>query len=138
MNGNTFISWVLRSPVHGLLSNGMMLITVTGRKTGKKYTTPVGYYQQDGCLWVITSRDRQWWRNVKNGAEVSLLLKKKPAQGFAEAELDAQAVEAHMFEYIKHVPMAAKPLGIRMENNTANAEDVARSARDRLFVKIKY
>jgi len=34
-----------------------MLITVTGRKTGKKYTTPVGYYQQDGYLWVLTSRD---------------------------------------------------------------------------------
>jgi len=137
MDGNTFISWVLRSPFHGLLSNGTMLITVTGRKTGRKYTTPVGYYQQDGYLWVLTSRDRQWWRNLKNGAEVSLLLKRKLIQGFAEAELEAQAVEARMFEYIKHVPMAAKPLGIRMENNTANAEDVARAARDRLFVKIK-
>ena len=137
MDGNTFISWVLRSPFHGLLSNGTMLITVTGRKTGKKYTTPVGYYQQDGYLWVLTSRDRQWWRNLKNGAEVSLLLKRKPVQGFAEAELEAQAVEARMFEYIKHVPMAAKPLGIRMENNTANAEDIVRTARDRLFVKIK-
>jgi hypothetical protein len=90
-----------------------------------------------GYLWILTSRDRQWWRNVKNGAKVSLLLKRKPVQGFAEAELDAQAVEARMFEYIKHVPMAVKPLGIRMENNTANAEDVARAARDRLFVKIK-
>ena len=137
MDGNTFISWVLRSPFHGLLSNGTMLITVTGRKTGKKYTTPVGYYQQDVYLWILTSRDRQWWRNVKNGAEVSLLLKRKPVQGFAEVELEARAVEARMFEYIKHVPMAAKPLGIRMENNTANAEDVARAARDRLFVKIK-
>jgi deazaflavin-dependent oxidoreductase (nitroreductase family) len=137
MNGNTFMSWVLRSPFHGLLSNGNMLITVTGRKTGKKYTTPVGYYQQDGYLWVLTSRDRQWWRNVKNGEEVSLLLKKKSVQGFAETELDAQTVEARMVEYIKHVPMAAKPLGIRMETNTANPEDVARVARDRLFVKIK-
>ena len=137
MDGNTFISWVLRSPFHGLLSNGMMLITVTGRKTLRKYTTPVGYYQQDGYLWVITSRDRQWWRNVKNGTEVSLLLKKKPVQGFAEVELDAQAVEARMFEYIQHVPMAAKPMGIRMENNTPTVEDVARTARDRLFVKIK-
>jgi hypothetical protein len=68
---------------------------------------------------------------------VSLLLKKKLVQGFAEVELDAQAVEARVVEYLQHVPMAAKPLGIRMENNTANAEDVARVARDRLFVKIK-
>ena len=26
----------------------MMLITVTGRKTGKEYTTPVGYYRENG------------------------------------------------------------------------------------------
>ena len=45
MNGNDFMAWVLRSPFHGMLSNGMMLITVTGRKTGKAYTTPVGYYR---------------------------------------------------------------------------------------------
>jgi deazaflavin-dependent oxidoreductase (nitroreductase family) len=137
MNGNTFISWVLRSPFHGLLSNAMMLITVTGRKTGKKYTTPVNYHRQDDYLWVMSSRDRQWWRNLKDGAEVLLLLKRKPLQGFAEVELEAKAVEARMFEYIKHVPMAAKPLGIRMENNTPNAEDIACAARDRLFVKIK-
>jgi hypothetical protein len=43
VTGNDFMSWFLRSPLHGLLSNGMMLLTVTGRKTGKKYTTPVGY-----------------------------------------------------------------------------------------------
>jgi hypothetical protein len=36
MNGNGFITWLLRSPFHGLLRKGMMLITVTGRKTGKQ------------------------------------------------------------------------------------------------------
>ena len=128
MRGNDFMSWVLRSPFHGMLSNGMMLITVTGRKTGKKYTTPVGYYEEGGYLWVITSHDRHWWRNVKDGAEVSLLLKKKPVHGFAEAILDSKAVENRMAEYLQHVPMAAKQLGIRMENNIANIEDVVRAA----------
>ena len=65
MNGNDFMSWVLRSPFHGMLSDGMMIMTVTGRKTGKKFTFPVGYYPEDGCLWVITSRDRTWWKNLR-------------------------------------------------------------------------
>ena len=60
MNGNDFMAWVLRSPFHGMLSNGMMLITITGRKTGKTYTTPVGYYVENDYLWVITSRERTW------------------------------------------------------------------------------
>lgn len=67
MNGNDFMAWVLRSPLHGMLSNGMMLITITGRKTGKTYTTPVGYYVEGETLWVITSRERKWWRNLQGG-----------------------------------------------------------------------
>lgn len=137
MNGNDFMSAVLRSPLHGMLSNGMMLITVTGRKTNKQYTTPVGYYEEDGCLWVLTSRERTWWRNLQGGAHVDLLLKRRLVKGFAETELDEKAVEMRMVEYIRHVPQAAKPMGIRMDDKKPNAEDVARTAKDRLFVKIK-
>ncbi len=87
MNGNDFMAWVLRSPFHGMLSNGMMLITVTGRKTGRKYTTPVGYYRAGEYLWVITSRERTWWKNLRGGAQVGLLLKRKPVTAFAEPDL---------------------------------------------------
>jgi len=137
MNGNDFMAWVLRSPFHGMLSNGKMLITVTGRKTGKTYTTPVGYYVEDKVLWVITSRERKWWRNLQGGAEVKLLLKRKPAQGAAELELDEKAVAVRMVEYLRHVPQAAKQMGIRMENKKPNAEDISCTAKERLFIKIK-
>lgn len=137
MTGNDFMAWLLRSPLHGLLSSGMMLITVTGRKTGKKYTTPVGYYREGDNLWVITSRDRTWWKNLRGGAEVGLLLKRKPVRAFAEPDLDEKAVEARMVEYLRHVPQAAKPMDIRMESGQPNVEDIARTARDRLFVRLK-
>ncbi len=137
MNGNDFMAWVLRSPFHGMLSNGMMLITFTGRKTGKQYTAPIGYYREGDYLWVVSSRDRNWWRNLRGGADVNLLLKHKPVHGFAEAELDCKIVEARMIEYLQHIPQAAKPMGIRVENKIPNAEDIARVAKDKLFVKIK-
>ena len=137
MNGNDFMSWVLRSPFHGVLSDGMMLITVTGCKTGKKYTTPVGYYREGGDLWVITSRDRTWWKNLRGGADVELLLGRRLVAAFAELELDEGDVQARMHDYIKHVPRAAKPLGIRVENGIVNAEDAERVGKDRLFVRIK-
>ena len=137
MTGNDFMSWVLRSPFHGILSNGMMLITVTGCKTGRKFTTPVGYYEEGGYLWVITNRDRTWWRNLRGGAEVELLLKHKPVRAFAEAELNEKAVENRMYEYLRHVPQSAKPMGIRVENGNANAEDLERVAKDRLFVRFR-
>lgn len=137
MNGNDFMSWVLRSPFHGVLSNGMMLITITGKKTGRKYTTPVGYYAEGGYLWVITSRERKWWRNLQGGANVDLCLKRKPQQAFAETETDEKLVEARMYEYLRHVPQAAKPMGIRTRDGKPNGEDIARTAKERLFLKLK-
>ena len=114
-----------------------MLITVTGCKTGRKYSTPVGFYREDDCLWVISNRDRTWWRNVQNGASVSLLLKGKTVNAFAVTEMNEKAVEKRLLEYIRHIPMAAKSFGVRMENKIPNAADIARVAQDRVFIKVK-
>lgn len=130
------MAWVLRSPFHGLLSNGMMLITVTGRRTGRKYTTPVGYYREGDCLWILTSRDRTWWKNLRRGAEVEMLLRRETLRGIAEVVQDNSAVQARLRDYVRYIPQAAKPMGIRMENGKPNADDIARTAKDRLFVKI--
>jgi deazaflavin-dependent oxidoreductase (nitroreductase family) len=137
MNGNGFMSWLLRSPFHGLLSGGMMLITVTGRKTGKQYTTPVGFYRENDDLWVLTSRDRTWWKNLQSGAQVSLLLQRKAVNAIAKPELESEIVETLLRNYVRRIPPAAKPMGIRIENGNANAEDISRVAGNRLFVRIK-
>ncbi|HLO14039.1 MAG TPA: hypothetical protein VK206_04360 [Anaerolineales bacterium] len=130
MTGNDFVKFFLRTPLYVFLGD-TTLITVTGCKTGRKYSTSVDFYREEDCLWVITNRDRTWWRNV------TLLLKGKTVNAFAEAELDEKAVEARLVDYIRHIPMAAKSLGIRMEDKIPNAADVAFVAKDRLFVRIK-
>jgi deazaflavin-dependent oxidoreductase (nitroreductase family) len=136
MNGNVVISWLLRSPLHGMLSDGMMLITVTGRKTGKKYTTPVGYFRENGNLWILTSRDRTWWKNLQGGAEVELLLNGKLVFAFSKPELDVKTIETQMYKYIEHTPRAAKSLGIHIKHGNPNMEDITRITKDRLFVRV--
>jgi deazaflavin-dependent oxidoreductase (nitroreductase family) len=136
MTGNDFVKFFLRTPLYVFMGN-TMLITVTGCKTGKKYSTPVGFYPEGDSLWVITNRDRTWWRNVEKGAAVTLLLKGRTVRAFAETELDEKAVATRLLDYLQQIPMAAKPLGIRMENRIPNSEDVARVARGRLFVKVR-
>ncbi|MFL7868219.1 MAG: nitroreductase/quinone reductase family protein, partial [Anaerolineales bacterium] len=71
MTGNDFVKFFLRTPLYVFMGD-TMLITVTGRKTGKKYTTPVGFYRDGDSLWIISSRDRTWWRNLQGGAQVEL------------------------------------------------------------------
>ena len=97
----------------------------------------MGFYKDGENLWVLTNRDRTWWRNVKSGADVSLLLKGKTVRALAEVELEKRFVEERMLEYIRRIPMAARSLGIRVENKTPNLDDVARVAKDRLFVKLQ-
>ncbi len=48
----------------------MLLLSVTGRKSGKKHSTPLVYFQ-DGESYVVVGsdgaakRDPQWWKNLK-------------------------------------------------------------------------
>jgi len=41
---NPVVKWILRSRLHRLLSAHLLLISVTGRRTGRVYTIPVGYH----------------------------------------------------------------------------------------------
>ncbi len=135
MNGNGFIKFILKSPLHGMMSASTMLVTVTGRKTGRLITTPVNYYQDGNLLWVLTVRSRTWWRNVQQNPRVTVHLRGRDVPVSAETVLDEAAVAAQIGEYVRHLPMSARPLGIRIENGRPNAADLARVARERLMVR---
>jgi len=137
MTGNDFVKFFLRTSLYVFMGD-TMLITVMGRKTGKKYTTPVGFYREGDTLWILSSRDRTWWRNVCDGAEVEMRIRGKDVKGFAEAVLDEGTVAAQLMEYVRRIPMSAKPLGVRLrENGEPHPEDTAQLAKERLFVRVK-
>ena len=132
---NPLMSAILRSPLHAMLGD-TMLITVTGRKSGAKYTAPVSYYRDGDTLWIMSSRDRTWWRNLRGGACVTLHLHGRDVDAFAEAVLDEETVARRVADYVRRIPMSARSLGVRLENGVANADDAARLAKDKVFVKI--
>ncbi len=135
MNGNDFVKIMLKSPLRGLMGN-TMIITLTGRRTGRKIAVPVNYYRDADALWVITTRSRNWWRNTRGGADVDLHLHGKKLKGFAEPVLDEFVIAAHIAEYVRHLPMTANALGVHVENGMPNSNDVNRLAKERLFLKI--
>jgi hypothetical protein len=53
--GNGFMRAILRSPLHGLVSNNVILITFTGRKSGNTYTMPVNYVRDGDALIILGS-----------------------------------------------------------------------------------
>ena len=135
MKGNDFVVFALKSPLHVFMGD-TMLLTVTGRKTGRKISVPVNYYQDGDSLWVLSTRERTWWRNLAHGGEVGVRLHGHDFNATGEVILEEQAVSARLVQYVKRLPLSARALGVRMENGEPNCDDIARVAKERLFVRI--
>src|SRR5438552_2851229 len=56
-----FVRFVLATPLHRIMSSGLMLLRFTGRKTGRYYTTPVSYVLDGNSLLVPAGGV---WRSV--------------------------------------------------------------------------
>lgn len=85
---------LLRSRLHFLMSANILLITFTGRKSRKVYSTPVEYMREGDCLTVFTQRKRTWWRNLQGGASVTVRLRGRDINGEAQTITDSAAISA--------------------------------------------
>jgi hypothetical protein len=81
---NIIVRPLLRSRLHSLISQHVMLITFTGRKSGKVYTIPVGYVRADEAILTSTLRSNRWWKNLCGGAPVTLYLQGRELKGSAD------------------------------------------------------
>lgn len=136
---NSMMQALLRSPIHGVISKNFMLISYTGRKSGKAYTTPVNYVQEDGMILVTSFRDRTWWRNLIGGAHVSLLVKGKSLEGVGEAITDETEVARYMSIYLSKVPQMAKYFHVGVgEDGKLRQEDLAQAAKTQLMICIRH
>jgi hypothetical protein len=63
--GNPALTWLLSGPRRAAkVGRSLLLLHVTGRRTGRLYTTPVAYHRQaDGSLLVLTSS--RWRVNLR-------------------------------------------------------------------------
>jgi hypothetical protein len=82
---NPAVAWLLRSPLHPLLDWGLTLVTVTGHRSGRAYTIPVGYQRDGDALVVLVSKPsrKQWWRNYRERRPIGVWLRGRPADGHA-------------------------------------------------------
>jgi deazaflavin-dependent oxidoreductase (nitroreductase family) len=139
---NPIIQWLLRSPFHTFVSKNIMLITYTGRKSGKKYTTPVNYLNMiqgdDQFLATISFRERVWWRNLRGCSPVTVWVRGKDYPATSETIEDDSSVARNLNDYIRINPGLAKYLKIKLEaNGQPNDEDVTEAAKTRVFIKTR-
>jgi deazaflavin-dependent oxidoreductase (nitroreductase family) len=134
---NHAMKLILRSPLHGMVSKTILLITFSGRKSGKTYTTPVSYSQHDDQVTIFTHA--AWWKNLRGGAPVTLRLRGREFQGPAEpvAE-DKKAVAAGLMAHLRKVPSDASFYGVTFDDHrNPNPEEVEKAAQTVVMIGIR-
>ena len=118
---NPVISSLLRSPLHRLLSAGLVLVEVQGRRTGRLYWIPVGYQRDGATITVLVShaRRKQWWRNYQEPAPIRVLLRGRIVRGRAEVVTPGSTAFNAAFEAtFRRLPGLGSQFGIRYDRRT--------------------
>lgn len=135
---NPFILWLLRSPFHPLVSNSIMAISYTGKKSGKTYCLPVNYIHVGDQMLTLSMTNRTWWRNFRGGAPVTLRLRGKDCSAHAEAFEDLTSVAQGLAEIVRANPKYASYLKVKIdEHGQPSLVELDYQAQKRVLVRTK-
>ena len=67
---NPLVRAMLRSPLHRALDNALLILHITGRRTGRRYDIPAGFMDLGNGLVVVTQH--RWRANLRGGADVEV------------------------------------------------------------------
>lgn len=135
---NTLIAWLLRSPLHGILSGSMLLLSYTGRKSGRLFRVPVNYAETGDHLLVTSQRDRNWWRNFLPEGPANIHLKGQEKPVNAQAVTAPEAVAAQLGEYLAARPQWARYFDVSLDTQGHPLPaDLERAAHSRVVIRLK-
>ena len=134
---NRVMSGLLRSPLHGLVSKTIMLISFTGRKSGKIYTTPISYYRKGDLVTAFTRA--RWSKNLTGGAPVTLRIKNVDYQGQANiVSEDKAAVAEGLRDFLRAVRFDARFYQVTFDDDgEPNWEEVQRGAEQVTMIRVQ-
>jgi F420H(2)-dependent quinone reductase len=126
---------ILRSPLHPLMSGKYLLLTFTGLKSGRSYTTPVAYLSENDAYLMTT--DSPWWENLKGGASVALRVKGREYEGIGEAVTDHAEVTRVLGRFLETQPGYGRFVGVRCDaGRRTDPSEVEVAALGRVMVRV--
>jgi hypothetical protein len=116
---NPVMKALLGSPLHSLISHELMVLSFTGRKSGKQYAVPIGYLQKDNRLYFSCLAG--WWQNLP-GAPVTVRLRGQDRHGAAARIADPEGImEVVQMLIAKRGEPVAKRIGLLAARTDAEA-----------------
>jgi len=131
------MKFVLRSPAHGMVSKFTLLITFTGCKSGKTYVTPVSYSQFDNQVYIFTHAN--WWKNLCGGAPVTLTIRGRELQGWAETiREDKDTIATWLAAHLRKVPSDARYYDVTFDvHGNPNSEEIEKAVQTVVMIRVR-
>ena len=124
------------------MSKGLLVLEYEGRRSGKHYSLPLQYIEDDGTLyvWAGNATDKTWWRNFQKPAPVTAQLRGEEVSANASLVNDparrAELLRAYVDRYPYTTPTGRpKFVGQRWHPTDDELADLAQSI---VFVSIDH
>lgn len=136
---NPIVIWLLHSPLHSFMDKSTLLITVTGRKSGKLYTVPVSYIRDGEMLLVISQREHMWWKNLRGGTHVTLYMQGHTMSARGETFTDTETVANKLLLFLQQFPRYQELIHVKLDANgqPENPETFKRFVQAMIIVQLR-
>ena len=133
---NRIMAWVLRSPLHRVVSGSILALTFTGRKSGKVYTTPLSYTRQGEQLIVFTHG--AWWKNLQGGAPVTVRVQGQDRLGQAAAIAGEPAtILPYLRTHLTQLTRDLRYYDVKLDaTGKPNEADLSKAAESSVLIRI--
>ena len=133
---NAMMKFILRSPLHGMVSKTITVISFTGRKSGKLYSTPVSYSQNGDQVTIFTHGE--WYKNLAGGEPISLRIRGKDYTGKADVIInDKTLMAAELGEHLKVVRSDAPFYNTTFdESGNPNADELRKAVDSVVMIRV--
>ena len=133
------VRWLLRAPLHRVMSDSLLLLISTRRRSGKEYALPLNYMRDGATQLAVSAREHSWWRNLRGGAPVTIRLRGRLHLGRTTAFEGAAAVaEGGLLILLRRVPQYWAYWGLALDpaGNAVDPRALARIAAGNTLVRI--
>lgn len=134
---NPLMKLMLLSPFHGGMSKRLMVMSFTGRKTGKRYATPVGYAREGDTISIFTHS--AWRNNFKEPAPVKMRIRGKDVSGTAHLVTDPQRIQQMVRQFIAaNGEEMSRRMNLWVDHaETASPNEVLAATQGTYFIEIQ-
>jgi len=120
---NPVVRAVLRSPLHSAMDGALLILHVTGRKSGRRYGISVGYVDLDGRFVVVTQHT--WRANLRGGADIAVTHEGRRRRMHADLDEEPDAVAVTLNAVIEKIGWHAALRQIGLAVNVSRTPTLA-------------